>query len=339
MAPPVFFQAGEPKTFEEFGAQEPILAELRRGIDALQPDEQQLRPMIFIGPAGGGKTLLARVTAHELDLRAKRFGLPGVQFFESFPAVLNTVEALDAVVRRCHEAPGCVLFIDEVHDLKAGHTLKLYEVLTNHRYQFQGDAHPTKLSPFTLLSATTDYGKLHPASRRRWKSLTMRPATQEQILALVKHRPFGITNVAADSLVSRTHFGGAPWEALQLLDTAVLWAKARGAKRVELADIEAVFENEEIDEFGLAWLDRQALVALFKSPRYTTANGQRVFACYGASQADVCSVAGVDLGEYTKRIFPKLMSRGLVEKRGGVGQVLTDLAVKQYGYLRLERPT
>lgn len=325
--PPVYFKAGEPRSFAEYDAQPAIVADLRDAIAAMRRDgKEAIDPQMFLGPPGMGKTLLAKITAAEIGAA---LGRP-VEFYETFPADLPDVARLDAIIRRAHEHPGCVLFIDEAHDLGASLSLKLYLVLEEGRYQFAGDPFPTKLAAFTLLAATTDSGLLHQALKRRWINHHFVRASREQLLGYVLRRGFKVAKDAAELLVSRTHWSGAPWEALQLYSLATKRAKARGSLEVTLADARDIVERHKLDELGLNELDRSVIRALLQpsAERGRTVKGQFVLTHYALSEDDLCNAVGIDKGAYRQEVKRKLIARGLLTTRGG--QALTPKAVQLY---------
>ncbi len=105
---------------------------------------------------------------------------------------------------------------------------------------------------------------------------------------------------------------------------AVTAAKGGGSVIVGMPHVERVFKQQEIDELGLRWIDRQVIRALLKQPRYRAPKGVKEFVCFAASEQNTCSMAGVDLAEYRETIRPRLMSRGLLEVRPTYGQALTE---------------
>lgn len=326
---PIFFRDGEPTLLVEFGAQHHVIELLEKTLASLEPDVNSLDPQLFMGPAGGGKTLLAKIVAHELQLRALRLGLPIPSFFEVFPADLDTVESLDAVIRRAALAPAAVIFIDEVHGLTGTHSHKLYELLANQRYAFRDDPTPTLLPNVTLLAATTDYGALHPALQRRWIRHYFEAATERELLAFIERRPFPIERQASQAIVQVTKQSGQPWEAIELYRLATVSAKARNAPLIEARDVEWVIAHQGIDALGLRRMDRQVLQALLGRARVLR-SGETV---YGASEQDTCALARVDKQEFRETIRPRLMARGLLTMRAGVGQALTPKALTLYGDL------
>lgn len=330
---PVFFKDGEPTTLVEYEGQEPVTAYLQaviEGMDdrAVVPSEHQL----LLGPPGLGKTLLAKVFANTLIERNRRLGLESVWFQEDFPADMPDLKSLDSAVRRWMMHP-TIVFIDEIHDLKSeGHFLKLYLLMEEGRYKFEGDLTPTPIDNVLLFGATTDYGAMHPAMKRRFNRHELAPLKKEQLLAIVMQRTFPIEYDAANALVGRTYFSGAPWEALQLYRQACQFARAHRGEAVRLADIERVFVTQQIDELGLRGMDRRVISVLLTQPKYRSPRGgPREFVCYAASENDVVAMAQLDRGEYRDTVKPRLMSRGLLQVRATYGQSLTDKAVQLYG--------
>ena len=61
---------------------------------------------------------------------------------------------------------------------------------------FHGDALPTKLPPTTFIDCTTDFGKCHPALKRRFQAHHLKPASEAELLQYVLRR-VSITESAA----------------------------------------------------------------------------------------------------------------------------------------------
>jgi len=324
----VFFKEGEPRTFAEYAGQRPVLEQLQDMLKVMvMVGDQRLRPILFTGPPGMGKTLLAKVLTNEMRLALNR----PVHFFETFPADLPDVKRLDEIIRRCHNHPGSVLFIDEIHDLTDRHCLKLYLVLEEGRYLFEGDAQPTILNPFTILAGTTDPGTCHPALLRRFDRFHLEPATRSWLEDLLFHRRFPTERGAAALLVSRTYHGGEPWRALKLHHMAETYARARGWDRVTEAAAQAVIDRLKLDEWGLGDRERAVIRSLLTQPKIKNVKGQEIITHYAAAEDAVCTMAGVDRDTYRLEIKPVLFAQRLLMVRGG--QALTPLAVERYGHL------
>ncbi len=339
--PPVFFKTGEPTTFDQYDGQDAVTAYLQAAIRGRVPRKSDptglgIPHTLLTGVAGLGKTLLAKVTAQELTNDNARRGLPPAAFIECFPADIPDVKALDAYMRRVQQSPGCVLFIDEVHDFTEKHLRKLYLVLEENRYKFEGERDPVLLPGFTIMAATTDPGQLDEAFKRRFDRWTLKPATPEQLFGYVMakaRRALPITEQAVDEIISLTHWGGAPWEALKLYDQAAVFARAAGDAMVQVEHVMEVVRTQELDHFGLRWSERQVIKFLFTQPKTRRVAGVDAFVAYAASESDVVRAAGVDAAEYRSTLRPRLMARGLL-KMHPRGQALTNEAVVAYGHLK-----
>jgi holliday junction DNA helicase RuvB len=331
----IFFAENEPQTFADFEGQEHIIEKLEMQLHGMPEGVRVLRPQLFRGIAGMGKTLIAKVTANEINLAAKAKGLVQGMWVEVFP---ESFDNLDAVVQIAQKYPGTTLFFDEIHGLDPSEALRLYELLANGRYQFRGCTQATLLPPTQIMGATTDYGSLHSALKRRFEAHDFRPATIEELEAILTRR----TTLPAEPgvipmIVSRTHFGGAPWEGLGLLKLATESARSRQGTTVTVADVERVFRLEDLDLQGLRPLDRRVLAALFTQPKLRSTKDGPLFVCYAASEQNVVMLAQLDKEEFRETVRPMLMSRQLLMLRPYYGQSLTDRAVERYGNLKAER--
>lgn len=335
---PIHFKPDEPQTFDTFEGQTAVITPLQKAVLALQDAPRRtIDHRLLTGPPGHGKTLIAKVLGHELDRRARALGLAPVPFLEYFGANLNSVRALDAAARDVLALGGGTVFIDEIHVLDPLLGTKLYSWMEEGRYPFEGDAQPTPMPETTLLGATTDEGRMHPALKRRFGDpLRVRPFSAGELFALVTRLDVPIQDGAAQLLVDRTWRSGAPYEIKGLFREAVTFARAARRNTVTEQDVREMLETYEIDDYGLRWLDREVLRALFRRPRYLRRTG--AFVAFAASESDLCQVARVDRSEFQQVIRPRLMARGLLEVLAGYGLALTPEAVRTYARLRPVEP-
>jgi Holliday junction DNA helicase RuvB len=330
---PIVFKPDEPESFDSYLGQVHIIKPLRAAVQALEPHARVIAHCLFTGLPGRGKTLLAKVVGRELQRRARALGLRPLPYLETFASNLNSVEDLDAVVRELQAAGGGVWFIDELHVLDHELSTKIFALMEDAKYPFHGSTVPTPVPSVMVIGATTDYGRLHPALKRRFgEAYMVRPMSRTELLTLVKQRTFPISDAAATLLVDRTHWSGAPYEALTLRAQAEVFSRARGASAIGVDDVREVFDTFEIDDQGLRWMDREVLRTLFKFPRFR--KGGAEFVCYAASERDLCGTAGLDPEEYREAIKPRLLARGLLETRAGYGQALSPNAIDRYESLK-----
>ena len=328
----IFFAENEPRTFEEFEGQEHIIEKLEMQLHGMAEGARVLRPQLFRGIAGMGKTLIAKVLANELNAWSAERGMVQGKWVEVFP---ESFDNLDAVVEVAQNNPGTTLFFDEIHGLDSSEALRLYELLANGRYQFKGHTQATLLPPTQVLGATTDYGSLHSALKRRFEAHDFRPATVEELEAILQRRETLPTDEGVIPLiVSRTYYGGAPWEGLGLLKLATESARSKGSATVALEDVDRIFRLEDIDELGLRFLDRRVLSALFTQPKVRSTKDGPLFVCYAASEQNVCMLSQLDKEEYRESVRPRLMARQLLALRPYYGQSLTDRAIELYSHLK-----
>lgn len=329
----ITFVPGEPTRFKEYEGQAAVVELLATAVSTVS----KLRAMlpyhpIFIGPAGMGKTTLAKVTANEIRLKLEGLGLNTPDFISVTGSDIPSLDAFDALIRRWASGEGNVLFIDEVHTLaKTQYIDKLLLLLSERKWLFQGDRDPTELPDGTLLAGTTDYGNMSDALKRRFKRFYLQPMTRTELVNVIKKRPFPIADAAAERIVSVTYFSGAPWEGLTLRMDAQVYAEAAQRACIVEEDVERVITAEELDEFGLRRLDRSVIHVLLKSKRVI--KGKRkdepdeVY--YVLSKTNLMRVANVDPGALELEVLPRLLNRGFARVTSR-GVELTDAAVIRY---------
>lgn len=322
------FKIDEPQRLDDMIGQQHIITPLKTSIKALGPDEVVLKHKLLTGLPGFGKTLLAKIIANELQRRAEPLG-KSVDFVETYAANINSIDALDAVVRSITPGQPTVWFIDEIHVLNKELCTKIYLLMEEGRYPFHGDLNPTAIPDLMIIGATTDYGMLHPALKRRFgEGLMMQPLSRDELRRMTDTLGYDISAEASKLLVDRCIHSGAPHELKTLFSECATFAKANDANMITAQIVRTVCDVYGIDDLGLRPIDRKIVTAMLARPRYRGRTQELIG--YGGSENDVCLAAGVDKGEFREVIRPRLLTRGLLEVRPGIGLSLTDHALKHY---------
>jgi len=139
---------------DEYINQEKVKANLRILIDAAKGRNEPLEHVALYGPPGVGKTSLATVIAHELDVPIRVTSGPAMERAGDLAAILTNLE------------PGSILFVDEVHRLPRIVEEVLYPAMEDFHLDIvlgKGPGARTLRLPvprFTLVGATTRIGRL-----------------------------------------------------------------------------------------------------------------------------------------------------------------------------------
>ena len=151
-----------PLSFSDFVGQESILENLKVFVEAANRREEALDHTLFHGPPGLGKTTLANVLAHELEVGIKITSGPVLDKPGDLAGLLTNLEPRD------------ILFIDEIHRLSPIVEEYLYSAMEDYKIDIMIESGPNartvniSLNPFTLVGATTRSGLLTAPMRARF---------------------------------------------------------------------------------------------------------------------------------------------------------------------------
>ena len=150
-----------PETLSAFIGQEQAKEQLRIHIEAAKKRGDALEHVLLVSPPGLGKTTLAKIIANEIQSNFKQAIGPVMERLD-LASTLTNLERTD------------ILFIDEIHGMKAHVQESLYPAMEDYQLDLtigQGPASDVvqlQLTPFTLVGATTREGLLAGPFRDRF---------------------------------------------------------------------------------------------------------------------------------------------------------------------------
>jgi Holliday junction DNA helicase RuvB len=252
-------RAARPQRFGDVIGQRRAVANIRRAVNRARHEGAPLRHILLHGPAGLGKTTLARIVAREMGTTCRQVSGP----------VVKEVGALLGLLTSLGE--GDVLFIDEIHGLPRPVAEFLYEAMEDgvvslpvscgiHRRTLQ-----VRLRPFTVVGATTDPDLLEPSFRGRFALREQLEFYEAGDVAEILRRAAAragrtLEPAAARGLASVSR--DTPREGLALLESVLDEAVPAGRQRIDANLIADVLASLEIDDRGLRPLDRRYLGVL-----------------------------------------------------------------------------
>ena len=155
-------RALRPVTLDEYVGQPVVKEQLEIFIEAARRRSEPLDHTLVFGPPGLGKTTLAHIIAHEMQVDLKTTSGPVLEKAGDLAALLTNLES------------GDVLFIDEIHRLSPIVEEYLYSAMEDYRIDIMIESGPNarsvqiNLEPFTLVGATTRSGLLTAPMRARF---------------------------------------------------------------------------------------------------------------------------------------------------------------------------
>jgi holliday junction DNA helicase RuvB len=245
-----------PRSLDEFIGQEDIKANLRVFVAAARQRGEVLDHVLLYGPPGLGKTTLAQILAHEMQLEIR---------LTSGPAFQNSAELIALLSEQSDRR---ALFIDEIHRLSRVIEEHLYPAMEDWRVELVLDKGPgarhfnLQLEPFTLIGATTRAGLITPALRSRFGIVCHLDFYPPEHLAAIVTRSAGLLRIALDApgaLEIARRSRGTPRTANRLLRRVRDFAQVAGQQAIDQAAADAGLSQLGVDHLGLEPLDRRFL--------------------------------------------------------------------------------
>lgn len=251
-----------PKIMAEYVGQEKAKENLCVFIEATKKRNEPLDHTLLYGPPGLGKTTLAYVIAHEMDVNIRVTSGPAIEKAGDLAALLTNLEEND------------ILFIDEIHRLNRSVEEILYPAMEDYALDIIIGKGPSArsirldLPRFTLIGATTRAGQMTAPLRDRF-GVTLRlelysPQEIQKIIA----RSASILAVPADTLGTMEiakRSRGTPRIANRLLRRVRDFAQVRGNGTITQDVAQTALKALEVDDLGLDRVDRRMLTCIIQS--------------------------------------------------------------------------
>jgi holliday junction DNA helicase RuvB len=308
-----------PRRLSEYIGQTKIKDGLRIFIEAAKSRGESLDHILLYGPPGVGKTTLASVIAHELDVDIKITSGPILEKTGDLAAILTSLQEKE------------VLFIDEIHRLNRSIEEMLYPALEDYKLDILIGQGPgakilrIDIPRFTLIGATTRVGLLTSPLRNRFGLTTRLDYYNDGEILMIIERSAKILNLTIDkdaALEIAKRARGTPRIANRILRRIRDYAQVKSREIIDMESVLEAFEILDVDTQGFDSMDRRLLDTIIEK--------------FGGGPVGIESLA-TSLSEDKETLEdvyePYLIQKGFIH-RTTRGRVATTLA---YDYLK--KPT
>ena len=248
-----------PKRLDDFVGQAQTKENLSIAIQAAKIRGEPLDHVIIYGPPGLGKTTLAHIIAHEMEVTIRVTSGPAVERAGDMAAILTSLQQ------------GDVLFIDEVHRLNRVVEEVLYSAMEDFFLSWmvgKGLAARNvnlRINPFTLIGATTRFSMISAPLRDRFGSVFRLEYYEPEDMKFIVQRSAKILEANTDGegvneIASRSR--GTPRIANRLLKRARDYALVKADDRVTGPVAKAALDQLQVDRLGLDRSDHRLLESI-----------------------------------------------------------------------------
>jgi len=313
----IFDRAIRPKTLNEFIGQDNVREQMQIFIEATKNRQESLDHVLIFGPPGLGKTTLAHIISHELNVNLKQTSGPVLEKAGDLAAILTNLE------------PNDVLFIDEIHRLNAVVEEVLYPAMEDFQLDIMIGEGPAArsikldLPPFTLVGATTRAGLLTSPLRDRFGIVQRLNFYDANDLTKICNRSAGILDLniephGSEQISERAR--GTPRIVNRLLRRVRDYAEVKADGIISKNVAVAALDMLEVDPNGFDPMDRKLLLAIIEK-----------FDGGPVGIESLSAALGEERGTIEDVIEPFLIQQGFL-MRTSRGRVATKNAYLHFGF-------
>lgn len=309
-------QSLRPDTFDTFIGQDEMIDSLKIFIKASQLRNEVLDHCLLYGPAGLGKTTLARVIANDLKTSMISLSALGIEHTGDLIAVLSDLNE------------GDVLFIDEIHRLPKGLQETLYTVMEDFYIDIimgrDQEARSVRLeiAPFILIGATTQISYLTPPFLDRFgihcKFDYYKPKEIQAII--MRNAQIEMCNIESSAIIELSKRSrGTPRLANRYFKRIRDFAKVAHQNTIDGPLVKKALDQLQVDACGLNQMD-----ALYLNVLIHRFNGGPV------GVGALASILALDVGALEQVYEPYLLQIGMIQ-RTPRGRIATAQAYEHLG--------